>query len=702
MLPALNDLKCILWRKFDDILLPPNRKMKKNCKYSRTYNDNNIITMDTETTSIIEKDFKCGFVYIAMICINKHCYSTRNLQELKEFLDMYNNPDAIQVIYIHNLSFDFAFIQNVIPFDSVFARTSHKPIYARYKNWEFRCSYFLSQMSLANVGKYYDLPHAKYINGLNYRKRRHTETELSEIEDDYCVLDILVLYDYIEYELKRNGEKYRNIPYTQTGYVRRFILDNAKQDKEYYSLRSIVDRTRPNLHLYEIFEKCYTGGYTHANFKAVLGGLYTHVKSYDLTSSYPAVMCRCMFPMGRFKEIVKNCDFYLKQPEKYCCVGKFRLTEVHAKTDLCYISQHKIVKGTLKNGAISNGRLYYADSLEIYLTNVDVITVQEMYNCKIEVLEMWAATAGYLPKTIVKSVLELYGNKTKLKGIEDQKPLYLASKQMVNSVYGMSVFNPFCDDIIYSSGEWLMDEATPEKLWKYYDNRKTILPYQWGVFVTAHARRVLTNVASKIIDKNGITKVLYMDTDSIKFIGDFDHIFDDDNKKIHDENIKAAAHFGLDMDNFAPVDIKGNSHELGLWDFEHEYKSFKVLGAKRYCYTLPGCADIFPVVAGCPTAAMREYLKLHNCNALLKPFKLNIVLDSSESGKNTVHYHQNLNTDIIVTDYTGKQHIEHIGFGVCLEPATFDMSLCDDYLEFLEGVAVCDKKAMIRNGVIAE
>lgn len=702
MIPLVN----ILDNKWTDLMKKPNRKQQSGAKYSRTYNDNNIITFDTETTSIIENDKKYSFVYIAMLCVNGYTLYCRNLTDFRRFLDIYNDENAINVIYVHNLGFDFAFLQNVIEFDSVFARNAHKPIFARFKNWEFRCSYFLSQMSLANVGKYYDLPHAKFVNGLNYHKRRHTETELTDIEEDYCELDILVLYDYIKYELKRNGGKYRNIPYTQTGYVRKFILQNAKKDKQYYNLRNIVERTKPDLRLYEVFEKCYAGGYTHANFMAVTCGLFTNVKSYDITSSYPGVMVRCLFPMGKFREICRNFDYYLQRPEKYCCVGRFRIDNITAKSDLCYISQHKIIRGTLKNGAVSNGRLFKADSLEMYLTNVDVSTINMMYNCSITPLEMWAATADYLPKTIVKSILELYGNKTKLKGIEEQKPLYLASKQMVNSVYGMSVFNPFCDDIVYNSGEWETEEATPEKLWKYYDNRKTILPYQWGVFVTAWARQKLCNIASKIGND-----VLYMDTDSIKFIGEHDHYFEEDNAVIHAENLKAAKHFDFDFELFAPADKKHNVHELGLWDFEYKYKSFKVLGAKRYCYTLyakdaikngykPN--EIFPVVAGCPTHAMRTWLKLHDCNALLKPFKLNIILGTSESCKNTVHYHANHDIDIPVTDYTGKTHIEHIGYGVCLESATFDMSLCTDYLLFLEGFAVTDKKALIRKGVISE
>ena len=676
----------------------PSRRGNRDAKYSRTYNNNNIFTFDTETTSLVIDDKKYSFVYIAMLSINGMVYYMRNLSIFRDFLDKYNPTDnTINVIYVHNLGFDFTFLQNVLTFNSVFARTAHKPIFARYKNWEFRCSYFLSQMSLANVGKSYNLTHAKMVDALKYKRRRHTGTELTADEEDYCEKDCLVLHDFVQYELNRNGGKYRDIPYTQTGYVRRYILDQSKKDKEYWALRDLVQRTRPDINLFGVLEKCYAGGYTHANFMAVATGLYTHVKSYDFTSSYPAVMCRCKFPMGKFRQLQCNFNYYLQRPNEYCTVGKIRLTKVHAKSKLCYISQHKIVRGTLVNGVISNGRLFKADALEIYVTNVDIDTIKMMYDCKIEVLEMWACKADYLPKTVVKSILTLYGNKTKFKGVDAEKVLYLASKQMINSVYGMSVFNPFCDDIIYNDGEWDTEPATPDKLYKYYQNRKTILPYQWGVFVTTWARNKLCNIASKIGND-----VLYMDTDSIKFVGEYDYLFTKDNAKIHAENIAAAAHFGFDLSMFAPCDIKNKSHEIGLWDFEHEYKSFKVLGAKRYCYTLQGDPTIYPVVAGCPTQALRDYLMTHGCNALLKPFTLGLCLSTADSGKNTISYHDNYDVDIPVTDYIGNTHTERIGYGACIEPTTFDMSLSDEYLKFLLGYAVTDKRALVRSGVLCE
>ena len=376
-------------------------------------------------------------------------------------------------------------------------------------------------------------------------------------------------------------------------------------------------------------------------------------------------------------------------------------------SNLSFIEIDGVFGPETKNAVIDNGRIIRAKQIIICLTDVDIQTVKMMYTCKIIPLELYAATADYLPREFVLSILNLYENKTQYKGIGEQYALYMSCKQMVNSEYGMCAFNPFTDGVNFIENEWVNVSPTWENVQKYYNNRKTVLPYAWGVFVTAWARNKLCNIATQIGND-----VLYMDTDSIKFVnknGEWDSLFEQDNKLIHSENLTAAERLQIPFEKFAPTDKHGNIHELGLWDFEHEYKSFKCLGAKRYCYTLyaadaikQDCKpdDIFPVVAGCPTDAMRTWLKLHNCNALLKPFRLDIHLSKCDSGKATVTYHPCRNITIPVRDYTGNVHNEFIGYGAHVEQATFDMSLHDDYLQFLCGYAVDDKAELTRNGVV--
>ena len=84
----------------NQIFHAPGRVAKSNCKYSKTYNDKNIITFDTETTSLYYQGQKFSFVYIAMICINGHSYYMRDLSELKMFLDKYDSGKTLNVIYV--------------------------------------------------------------------------------------------------------------------------------------------------------------------------------------------------------------------------------------------------------------------------------------------------------------------------------------------------------------------------------------------------------------------------------------------------------------------------------------------------------------------------------------------------------------------------------------------------------------------------
>ena len=85
---------------------------------------------------------------------------------------------------------------------------------------------------------------------------------------------------------------------------------------------------------------------------ATASGYYTNVKSYDITSSYPSVMCRKKFPIGAFKKCVGSFWYYIDSDE-YSCVGKFRLKNVQAKTNLCYLSEHKILKYVGDDGPLS-------------------------------------------------------------------------------------------------------------------------------------------------------------------------------------------------------------------------------------------------------------------------------------------------------------------------------------------------------------
>lgn len=160
---------------------------------ARYYTD--IITFDIETTSYSKT---VSFMYVWQICINGSCFYGRTWEEFKELITMLQMYKDTFVIWVHNLSFEFGFIQDLFPWENVFAINYHKPIYAKTENIIFRCSYLMSNLSLEKLGDNYELNTRKLVDRLDYSLIRHSETDLTEEELAYCENDVRVLYEYID------------------------------------------------------------------------------------------------------------------------------------------------------------------------------------------------------------------------------------------------------------------------------------------------------------------------------------------------------------------------------------------------------------------------------------------------------------------------------------------------------------------------
>lgn len=676
------------------------RKTRSDSKKVRQINNNLIFTFDIEVTSFEVGEEKFSYPYIWQMCINGHTYYGRYLGEFKIILDKLNDPNCIQICWVHNLGYEFQFLRNLLKFDKVFARTKRKPIFARYKNIEFRCSYFLSNMSLYALSKSYDLEHKKQKDDLNYVLPRNSLTPLTAKEFGYGEYDVLALHDYIKYLLSVNGGKYSEIPYTQTGFVRKAMLTFVKEKKEYYALRKLVERIHPDMETFLMLEQAFAGGITHASFSAVLAGVIENAWSYDRRSSYPAVMASCKYPMTKFFKVVTNFFMYIHN-EKYAWVAKVRFKNIEAKYDMCTISKHKCHKvstSKLDGEEIipdSNGRIYKAEEIVITITDVDFYAIEDMYTFDYEILEMRVSKYGYLPKVIVEFILEHYKNKTELKNVPGKEDLYMWSKQYINSCFGDMVMNPFCDDITYDNEDgWGEIDATPDKLESYYENPKTIKVYQWGVWITAHARKALIDGLVRVKNDS-----LYSDTDSIKGEGEHAQDFEELNAQIRELNKKAAEHFELPYELWKPKSPDGEEQELGTWDFEGDYEQFKALGAKRYAYVQNG--EIHATVAGSPKGAIESAI------TSLDEFENGLCMsgDYDEDGNNESHkitmtYRDDVNKWVTLTDYNNVSERVYIAHCIHASGATFFMKRSPDYIRFLaENNVISDKKHKIRKGV---
>lgn len=177
--------------------------------------------------------------------------------------------------------------------------------------------------------------------------------------------------------------------------------------------------------------------------------------------------------------------------------------------------------------------------------------------------------------------------KCTLKGSDETN--YMISKGELNGMYGMTVqriIQILCTELM-ESGEWEAKEPEDreKELEKFYKNKNSFMPYQWGVFITAYAQVFLFRLGACC------RRWLYSDTDSVKGT-DWDHDkLDAFNQSIIEMSQKR---------NIGVVEYKGKTFRLGIAEFDGIYSEFITMGSKRYCYRLKKDASLHLTVAGVP------------------------------------------------------------------------------------------------------
>jgi hypothetical protein len=83
-----------------------------------------------------------------------------------------------------------------------------------------------------------------------------------------------------------------------------------------------------------------------------------------------------------------------------------------------------------------NGRIAKCDELTMWVTDVDLDIIKKNYSIKeLEYLDIYYAKKDYLDIRVILFILELYQNKTKLKGVVDMVDIYKLAKAYINSLY---------------------------------------------------------------------------------------------------------------------------------------------------------------------------------------------------------------------------------------------------------------------------
>ena len=684
----LVDFRAVDWYQyFKGFGLVPRMKRQRRSKGAEVMNIYSAFDIETSTVWLSENNTDAhGFMYIWQYQIENYLVKGRTWEEWLEFLAVLKRAlEQIGVLektaktpvlytWIHNAAFEFSYISGIYQFrdDECFFRDVRKPIYFRmFDVFEFRCSYIQSNLSLRALTQQTGVEVKLSGQKFDYSKVRFPWTELTEFEEEYTRVDVESLVKAMKYRVQRGGDTLLTVPLTSTGYVRRECKASLKD--RFLQINELKPYKGENgKKIYRLLRACFRGGNTHAN-RYYVGKICNDVYSYDIASSYPTQQLTKKFPMKPFKWLDGDMSLeriFMFIGLGYAVVGEYHFTGIRLKNPKEPIPYISLARCEALNFKIDNGRILEAEYIEISLTEIDLDIVLETYTFdKMEIIQCMIAQKDYLPPEYRMVIQDYYNKKTALKGddSEDGKYMYMKSKNMLNSVYGMSATDPIHQEIKYNSGDYTRsgyETMTAEEIEKAL--KGAAFPYQWGVYTTAYARKQLQDAIKLCGDK-----IIYCDTDSVKTLGDVPIHKLNDNLRKRSEIVGAFAD-----------DMNGKRHYIGVFEADGHYKQFITQGAKRYAY-IKDDGHMGVTVAGVSTQINEDTGESFAVEELktLKRFKPGMKWVRA-GGTQAVY------NDADDFDYTDPDtgNVVHISKNVAVIPSTYIMTHSRDYSLLLKEI----------------
>ena len=595
----------LYWKEFDYTKLS-HIMQRRQAGHGNNSSHNDIIIMaDTETSKSIPDTVCVNHICIWTVSLRAYHINIATLwgrtpSELVECLTkIHESMDGERtIIFWHNLSYDYVFLRQFlykrwkIP-DKQLNTKPHYPINIEFGNGiVFRDSLCISQRSLERWAKDLDVEHKKAVGSWDYDLIRNQDYNYSDEEHHYAENDTLAGVECIDAYMEAIGKNITTLPYTATGTVRD---QTRKAGKKYNAHSQYLRICIDDLVLLHKATRIYHGGYAHANRYIVGRTIEESITAYDFASSYPFVMLTELYPMEKYTHMDIPCsleDVIALANDDYSVLMTLKMSYVKPKDirfPMPVLQQSKAKQ--IFNPVLDNGRIIKCDYIEIDVSEINLQLILSQYDYEeILIEDVYYAKKDYLPRWFRDFIFEKYKKKCELKG--GDKVLYDISKSVVNCLYGMCCQKAIQNDIKedYDTGEFYIEEKDGQELLdKKNKNFNSILPYQWGIYVTEYAMRNLFELGSCC------KRWLYSDTDSC-YGQKWNY------RKLAEYNVRCKKKM-LDA-GYGPVTIlrDGNTftYNLGCAELDGIYTQFRTLGSKRYCCRKKSDGELKLTVAGVP------------------------------------------------------------------------------------------------------
>lgn len=566
------------------------------------------ISLDTETSHNHNEQAPIGWIYQWAFKFGDDIVYGRKPSELIPVLvriASFYKLDEVKraVIYVHNLSYDFQYLKDYIIEEwheySILAIAKHHIINFVTSCFEWRCSYKLSNKSLAKWSKDLGCKNRKLEGFVDYEKIHYQSEELTAEDWAYMYGDVETLDECIERQLLLYNDNISTVPLTSTGYIRRDCRRNFQKDKHNFRR---FQRTALNSITYKMCRAEFSGGLTHGDrfrvgetVRAPEGEWIGH---RDFRSHYPSQQRTKGFPMANFCLYAIDTDITTvnEQLKDHCILCEIEITNAEIKgswVTFPYLQVSKCIEGRGTNiikMVKDNGRvLQLAGTTTLYCNEHDLKWLLRLYRFEhFKIKKLYVSKRGYLPEFMIDTIDSYFEGKTKYKKLakaetdKDKKLDFelslMKSKNGLNGIYGCSATDPVRATFELNNGAeevWscTQPESIDEALESFYNSRNNFMRYQWGCWTTSSARDELMTF---IYDVIGVERCIYCDTDSIFYLAspETEAKIEDYNKKLEARSIEIGAF----------IEYEGERVTYNSFEAEENIQSFRFLHAKCYAF----------------------------------------------------------------------------------------------------------------------